>query len=147
MNHDKITQKRFLAAGLDWIIIGLLSRYLSILLSKIEFISLAFEIAELQLIFHMFFWCGKDFLFKNASLGKKICGLCVVKKSGYPPSPKKLIFRNMLSVFLFPFELYRLFVAKDERYGDVLAKTKVIYNSEQFKNKTETENTSDNSMF
>ena len=131
----KINQQRVLAIGIDYIVIRIFSRILAMfLLNNIEILAIGLESAELQFAFFVVFMCLKDTLFKNASLGKKLLGLVVVKKSGYEPHKKALILRNILLVFIFPLELYRFFVEKDERYGDVVANTKVVYKVEQLPN-------------
>lgn len=66
----------------------------------------------------------KDSFCKNASFGKKILGLKVVRTNGKKFTIITSFLRNIVIPILFPFEIYYLF-AYNRRLGDRLANTEV----------------------
>ena len=84
----------------------------------------------------------KDFTYKNASLGKKLLQLQVLKDNGEIPSKAVLIFRNILS-FLWPISLIMVLIC-NKRIEDFIFHTKVVSSIEneekQTPNKTELKN-------
>ncbi len=73
------------------------------------------------------FYFLKDLLFKNASLGKRIMKLEIVKKDGTQFTFVDCV-KRMLPVALCVIEIYLLF-SNDERLGDSWAKTAVVEKS------------------
>ena len=67
----------------------------------------------------------KDCVFKNASIGKRIFMLQVVKTDGTDLTVADLIKRNVPNVIVHPVELF-LLVFDDSRLGDRWAGTTVI---------------------
>lgn len=71
----------------------------------------------------------KDFLFRNASIGKKIMRIHVVSKTGNQMVlSRQLIARNLFGLFLLPIE-FILIVFGQTRMGDYYAKTEVVENT------------------
>ncbi len=67
----------------------------------------------------------KDYVFKNASVGKRIFKLIIVKTDGTKLMTIDVIKRNIPFTFLWPVEVL-LFVFNNERIGDSWAKTTVV---------------------
>lgn len=66
----------------------------------------------------------KDFVFKNASFGKKLLQLKIVKTDGTKPRFIDLLLRT-LTLVIFPVEII-LVLVRNKRLGDALAKTAVV---------------------
>ena len=66
----------------------------------------------------------KDFVFKNASFGKKFLQLKIVKTDGTKPRFIDLLLRT-LTLAIFPVEII-LVLVRNKRLGDALAKTAVV---------------------
>ena len=134
MSNDKtLNQRRITAAIIDLAIILAISSIISDILIKVDILNTIFGRDPFIALFYITFSCTKDLVFKNASIGKRMAGLVVVKESGYEPSKKNLVLRNVLQTFLPPMEFYRFFIEKDRLYGDIIANTKVVYKHEQLK--------------
>ena len=76
-------------------------------------------------ILFFFFMLIRDFAFKNASIGKKIFRLKVVKIDGTKLTIGDIIKRNLFMIFLTPIEVFSLLI-NYRRLGDILAKTIVV---------------------
>ena len=67
----------------------------------------------------------RDLPFKNASIGKRIFRLKIVKTDDTELKATDLLKRNVPSILLLPIELHLVILSK-ERIGDNWAKTKVV---------------------
>ena len=67
----------------------------------------------------------RDCAFKNASIGKKILKLEILREDGTKPQITDLLKRNIMGMFLFPLEAL-LVVFNDKRIGDVFSKTLIV---------------------
>ena len=123
--NDKI--KRILAALIDFYIICFLSSAFIGILTLGEFsvtpfsVIVCLTVSLLLLIF-------KDFIFKNASIGKRIFKLKVAKTDGTDLTIVDSIKRAIPVIFLLPMEVL-LLITSDSRIGDIWAKTSIIYNN------------------
>ncbi len=67
----------------------------------------------------------KDLVFKNASIGKKICGLKIVgEKDGAAPKFLSLIIRNLAFYLTFPNAI--VFAVTKKSLGDYIGGTRVV---------------------
>ena len=69
----------------------------------------------------------KDFTFKNASIGKRIFKLEVVKTDGTKLMTVDIIKRNISIIVILPVEIF-LIIIDNRRIGDIWAKTSIVYN-------------------
>ena len=125
MEHEIVRQKRADAAVVDWIII------IAVLFGALKIIF--HDAMPGSHFIHQLCWYAvativigsKDLVFRNASIGKKIYGLHVVREFGRGmPTVKSMIMRNIPLDFLFPIELVK-FMNGEERLGDEWAHTVV----------------------
>lgn len=128
-----ILLKRCLAFTIDWLIIGCIMVFVLLINPNFSieylmypsidsgvsiniFVSMAFVLVAI--IF-------KDFIFGDASIGKKVFGLRVVtKNSDIKPTKIQLIKRNLL-LFIPQIEFFVLLFNKGRRIGDIIANTEV----------------------
>ena len=68
---------------------------------------------------------GKDFAFKNASIGKRLLQIEIRKSDGSKLGRKDIWKRSLTAAFLMPIELL-LIVTSNDRIGDHWAKTEVV---------------------
>lgn len=121
----KLTTRRFFAAFIDWTLIAFVGAIVLELLQFTGFEPTMKSYITVFLIVILVF--GKDIVFKNASIGKKIFRLRVVSSSdGTIPSMGRLILRNLPLIFIFAAELIMCCRNNTRRLGDVWAATEVI---------------------
>lgn len=119
--------KRILAAIIDFYIICFLSAFFIciITLGKFDVSPLTITI---YLIFSFLTLLIKDFIFKNASIGKRIFKLKVMKTDNTKVTILDVIKRTLPIVVLLPIEVF-LLIFNDRRIGDIWAKTLVNSNT------------------
>ena len=79
--------------------------------------SLSFSIA--------LYFTFRDFIHRNASIGKKKLGICVVDKEGNKPSGLQMFVRGSIQMGLWPIEII-LFLLNKRQIAEMLTYTKVI---------------------
>ena len=114
--------QRLLAAAVDFYIICAVGTLMTYIITS-------GETKAITLFIHMFIcealMLVKDLPFKNASIGKRIFGLKIVKTDDTELKATDLLKRNVPPILLLPIELQLLIFSK-ERIGDNWAKTKVV---------------------
>ena len=116
--------KRMLSAAIDFFIICFIAT------SFIGIITLGeFSVTTLSITIYLIICVAllllKDFAFKNASIGKRILKLEIVKADGSKLMFIDLIKRNIPIIFLLPIEVV-LLITKHERIGDRWTKTYIV---------------------
>lgn len=81
-----------------------------------------FQIAIIWIVFSL-----KDFVFKNASIGKKILRMEILTMSNKKPTIMPLVLRNLF-VIIWPIEILLILIL-NRRIGDLVFKTKVVEGS------------------
>jgi uncharacterized RDD family membrane protein YckC len=74
------------------------------------------------------YFAFKDFIYKNASLGKRKLGICIVDRDGKRPSELQMIIRGSIMISLWPIEIV-LFLLNKRQIAEMLTYTKVIEDS------------------
>ena len=120
--------KRVLAAYIDFFIICFLSTVVVGALTLGEFSVTIISVIVYITVFLLLLLL-KDCVFKNASIGKRIFKLKIVKTDETKLMIIDIIKRNILLVILMAIESI-LLITNDRRIGDVWANTVVIYNNE-----------------
>ena len=122
-------QKRIIASMIDWGIIIILAGILSVILPSYQIYD--FEIIKIiiNLLVISIYISFKDLLFRNASLGKAIVGLRIVKINDKErASIYSVIMRNV--VLLIPIiwwlEFYKVVKNQTIRQADIWFKTQVV---------------------
>lgn len=128
INRVKFMEKRIFAFIIDiWITaIAFIPVVLYSMIFKTSdvFVSIAF------IIMHSLLIC-KDLLFRNRSIGKRLCKLVIVNDSGTKPSEFQLVLRNIFSMFWIV-ELFIMFInKKHKKIGDFICSTKVVNLNEE----------------
>ncbi len=123
--NDKI--KRILAAIIDFYIICFLSSAFICVFTLGEFSITPFSII-VYLTISLLLLLFKDFMFKNASIGKRIFKLKVAKTDGTNLMIVDVIKRNIPIIILLPVEAL-LLIINNRRIGDIWAKTSIVYNN------------------
>ncbi len=120
----KLTTRRFFAAFIDWTLIAFVG---AIVLELLQMTVLQPTIKSYITVFLIVILVlGKDIVFKNASIGKKIFRLRVVSTSNSDvTSIGRLILRNVPLVWGFPIEFIMFWRGK-KRLGDIWSETEVI---------------------
>lgn len=116
--------KRILAAIIDFYSICFLSTAIIGILTLGKFNITPFSMAIFLLLYFLFLLC-KDFVFKNASIGKRIFKFKVIKTDGTKLTIADVIKRNIPIIVLLPIEVF-LLIIKNRRIGDVWAKTSIV---------------------
>ena len=131
-------QKRIIASMIDWGIIIILAGILSVILPSYQIYD--FEIIKIiiNLLVISIYISFKDLLFRNASLGKAIVGLRIVKINNKERvSIYSVIMRNV--VLLIPIiwwlEFYKVVKNQTIRQADIWFKTQVVTKTEYMSNK------------
>lgn len=131
-------QKRIIASMIDWGIIIILAGILSVILPSYQIYD--FEIIKIiiNLLVISIYISFKDLLFRNASLGKAIVGLRIVKINNKErASIYSVIMRNV--VLLIPIiwwlEFYKVVKNQTIRQADIWFKTQVVTKTEYMSNK------------
>ncbi len=116
--------KRMLSAIIDFYIICFLSSaFICIVtLGKLDITPLSIT-AYLILFFLLLII--KDFIFKNASIGKRIFKIEIAKTDGTRLTIVDALKRTLPVIILLPIEVF-LLVVNDKRIGDIWAKTSII---------------------
>lgn len=120
----KIKLKRLVAGYIDFIICCLLGTSISkvITLRNNNFTFISVSIYAISTIIFIIL---KDIVFKNASIGKWLFKLEIVKTDETKLRFVDIIKRNVLYIILIPLEVL-LLIIHDKRIGDLLAKTLVV---------------------
>ena len=125
--------RRFIASVIDHFIIAFIIMLISLAVpnipNKIEmtWISLPPNKTIIMLCSVIVLYLIKDIIFINASIGKKIVGICVTTDSEDKKiTIRQLVLRNLSLILFFWIEFLILFISRKKRLGDVWAKTKVI---------------------
>ena len=113
--------KRILAAIVDFYVICFLSSVVIFVFTLGRFNVTMFSIM-LYLILSFAFLIIKDISFKNASLGKQIFKLKIIKNNGTKLSAVDVIKRNIPLIILMPIEVLMI-MANNKRVGDIWAET------------------------
>mgnify|MGYP004509544259 CR=1 FL=1 len=115
--------KRLVAAGIDFYLDCFLSTVCVAILTLGKLDTTPFSVtAYLVLFFGILL--TKDYFFKNASIGKLILKLKVVKTDKTKLRFIDVLKRN-IPIILLPLEIF-LILAEDRRLGDIWAKTAVV---------------------
>lgn len=123
--NDKI--KRILAAIIDFYIICFFSSAFICVFTLGEFSITPFSIIA-YLTISLLLLLFKDFVFKYASIGKRIFKLKVAKTDGTNLMIVDVIKRNIPIIILLPVEAL-LLIINNRRIGDIWAKTSIVYNN------------------
>ena len=118
--------KRILASIIDFYIICFISSAGIGVLTLGEYSITPFSIT-IYLILYFSLLLVRDFVFKNASIGKRIFKLEVVKTDGTKLIIADIIKRNIPIIVFLPVELL-LLIVNYNRIGDIWAKTSIVYN-------------------
>lgn len=121
---DKI--KRILAAIIDFYFICFFSSTFICVFTLGEFTITPSSII-VYIIISFLLLLFKDFMFKNASIGKRIFKLKVVKTDGSNLMIVDVIKRNLPIIILLPVEAL-LLIINNRRIGDVWSKTVIMNN-------------------
>lgn len=115
--------RRIFAAIIDiWVI--------AIIFIPVTLYSMIFKTSEVFMviafvIMHSILIC-KDLLYRNRSVGKRLCKLVIVKDDGGAPSEFQLALRNIFSMFWIV-ELFMILISKKhKKIGDFICNTKVV---------------------
>lgn len=122
---DKI--KRILAAIIDIYIICFLSSAFIGVFTLGEFNVTPISII-MYLSIYLLLLLFKDFAFKEASIGKRIFKLKVVKTDGTNLMISDVIKRSIPIIIILPVEVL-LLIIYNRRIGDIWAKTSIVYNN------------------
>ena len=68
----------------------------------------------------------QDYVFKNASVGKKLLNIKIVSEDNHPLTVLTMVKRNLPKV-LIPVEIYMIFT-QGQRLGDIWSRTTVVSN-------------------
>lgn len=122
-----IKATRLLAGLIDHtIIVFLISIIDSFFYSKVDTEAIFFSIFIRESIEYFILCTCKDLIFKNASIGKRVFGLIVIKEDDrYSLQVRDLLIRNVLLLPLLAIEIL-LIIIDNKRIGDVISKTKVV---------------------
>jgi len=121
-----IILKRILADMIDFWIICFASSFLVLIVTfgkmNISFLSLITYFSSFYLLLAF-----KDNLFKNASVGKKLCRIKVILNNKTGRNEFKLIndLKRTLPLMLLPIEVF-LIIKSNKRIGDIWANTSVV---------------------
>ena len=116
------------------ILAGIVDFYLACFFSSaiIGFLTLGkFSVTPFTISIYLILYCllqlFRDLIFENASIGKRIFKLKVVKIDGTKLTIVDMVKRNMPIIVLVPVEVL-LILFDNRRIGDIWAKTLVVYN-------------------
>lgn len=115
--------KRLLASVIDFIIICFLSSFTILIITLGTLETNAITITIYLVVFFLLSMF-KDCAFKNASVGKRLMGICIVTEDETPVKVRDILKRN-LPLLIYPVELLLLW-SYDERLGDRWANTFVV---------------------
>ena len=120
-----LNAKRAWASIIDYGIIGVIATFT---LEGLQRVSVSFlDPTYVTLSVIAVLSLGKDIVFKNASVGKKLFGLYVIStEDGGVPKIGRLILRNLPLGWIFPVEFIMVYFAKHRRLGDMWVKTEVV---------------------
>ena len=116
--------KRAIAALVDFYIILAISSLLVAIVTLGKLTLTTFTTC-LYLVSCLVLVVSKDFVFKNASVGKRIFNLRVVKEDGTKFTLVDAIKRTLPFILLLPIECVML-ISRNKRIGDTWAKTSVV---------------------
>jgi len=116
--------KRLVASVIDFYIICFLSSGVIGIVTLGSFDVTTFTVVT-YLILCFLLITLKDCVFKNASIGKKLLKLKVVKNDGTNPQFADLLKRNIPIVILLPIEILVMIISV-KRIGDIWSKTEVV---------------------
>ena len=115
--------RRMLAGVIDFYVICLLASIFVGIITLGQFSVTKFSIV-IYLVSCFLLLLVKDITFKDASIGKRMLKLKIVRFDGTKVSTVDTIKRN-LTILLLPIEIV-LVLTKNKRIGDIIAKTSVI---------------------
>jgi len=115
--------RRMLAGVIDFYVICLLASIFVGIITLGQFSVTQFSIV-IYLVSCFLLLLVKDITFKDASIGKRMLKLKIVRFDGTKVSTVDTIKRN-LTILLLPIEIV-LVLTKNKRIGDIIAKTSVI---------------------
>ncbi len=121
--NDKL--KRIVATVIDFYSICLLASIFTGIITKGNVAVTPFS-ATVYVTAYFLLLLFKDIVFSNASLGKRICNLKVVKTDGTKLTVVDVIKRNLPGTILLPVEIL-LLLFNNRRLGDAWAKTAVVH--------------------
>ena len=116
--------KRILAALIDFYIICILCTAFVGVITLGKFSTTSFSITAYIMVY-LVLLLTKDLTFKNASVGKRIFKLEIIKADGTKLVAADIIKRNISAIFLLPLEALVTLV-NNRRIGDIWAKTSVV---------------------
>ena len=119
--------RRILAAIVDFYIICFLST------AFVGGVTLGrFDVTPVTIIIYLvlvsLLLLSKDFAFQDASVGKRILRLKIIKTTGTELGRVDIAKRNVSILFLWPVEVL-LLIVDNRRIGDIWVKTAVVYNN------------------
>lgn len=125
-----INFKRIIATVIDFYIITFSS---SLFITVITIGKLSFNAVTISAYFVVFVLSAifKDYIFKDASIGKKIMKIRLVSENGEYVTFEMRLLRAVTLIFV-PIELIMI-ITKNKRLGDYLAHTQVIEKINNFK--------------
>lgn len=115
--------KRCISVYIDIMICSGIAMLIVLIISGFDLINFFYYFYEYILV-AMFLFLIKDIIFKNASIGKKIMNLKILKEDDTLPTIKTVILRNTFMI-LWPIDAI-LILANKEKLGDMFFKTKVV---------------------
>ncbi len=121
----QIRIKRIIAALIDHVICTYLAGIIPAVIGSIIGDDYVFHMMLFALLFYSVLFIFRDLIFKNASIGKRILGIKILRKDDIKISAWTCILRNLILVLLYPIETYLIFKNGD-RLGDRLTGTMVI---------------------
>lgn len=111
-----INLRRILAGIIDFYIICFLTTTLVLIITLGKLNISAISVISF-LLFFFFLLLLKDFLFKNASIGKKIFKIAIIKTDGSNLTLSDSLKRTLTLLLLLPIELF-LIIKNNKRIGD-----------------------------
>lgn len=118
-----IRLKRLFAAFIDFYIICFTSTAFIYIVTFGKLDVTILTITAFLMIFYSLYVI-KDFVFKNASIGKKLLKIEIVKSDQTKFNILDALKRTIPFIFLFPIEI-ALLIIKNNRLGDIWAKTQI----------------------
>lgn len=123
-----LKKKRIIAMVIDYYLIVYICYIPLFLFLGFDRIAYAIYFIMIEAIFLIMI---KDLIFGNASVGKKMIGIQVLKEDGSKPRVLELLFRNIFIV-IWPIEVI-LVLCNNKRIGDILFKTEVVFADKKLK--------------
>lgn len=121
----QIKIKRIIAALIDHVICTYLAGIIPAVIGSIIGDDYVFIMMLFAMLFYSVLFILRDLIFKNASIGKRILGIKILRKEDIKISAWTCILRNLIFLLLYPLEI-SVFFKNGERLGDRWTGTMVI---------------------